>query len=326
MPIRVIVTKDFDHMSEVAADLVKKDIIRTLKSKEGYTFGLATGSSPTGVYKRLARAANDGEFDSTRIRSFNLDEYVGLPGQNPQERMMHPESYGYFMIQEFFGLLRRKFLETSLPWGSLIDQKRLLAELKSYPEDWRELGRDRGRQIRIKPATESQYLGWIRKEILGAYAKSIKKAGGIDLQIVGVGGRGHVGFHESGIPFAGSRVMLVRLDDNTVANAVADRHFSSEKESPRYAVTMGAELIYQARKVLLLACGERKVEPVAESLLGDPTPDVPISYGQLYSQKGGNLVYVLDEIAARELLASQKILRKKGVKLSLLCSEPASGP
>jgi len=310
-----MVTRDFDHMSEVAAELVKKDIIRTLKNKDEYVFGLATGSSPTGVYKHLARAANDGEFDSTRIRSFNLDEYVGLPGRNPQQRLMHPESYGYFMIQEFFGLLHRKFLETNLPWGSLIDQKRLLAELKAYPGDWRELGRDRGRQIRIKAATESQYLGWIRKDILGAYDKSIKKAGGIDLQIVGVGGRGHVGFHESGIPFAGSRVMLVRLDENTVADAVSDGHFQSKKESPRYAVTMGAELIYQAKTVLLLACGERKVKAVAESLLGEPTADVPISYGQMYSQKGGNLIYVLDEIAAAELFLNRKKLEQKGIKV-----------
>ena len=315
MPIQVMVTRDFDHMSEVAARLVKKDIIRTLKNKQEYLLGLATGSSPTGVYKRLARAANDGEFDGARIRSFNLDEYVGLPGQNPQQRLMHPESYCYFMIQEFFGALRRKFLATNLPCGSLIDQKKLLAELKAYPEDWRELGRDAGRQIRIRPASESQYLAWIRKEILGAYGSSIKKSGGIDLQIIGVGGRGHVGFHESGIPFKGSTVMLVRLDDNTVANAVTDGHFLSEKDSPRYAVTMGAELIYQAGTVLLLASGERKVKPVAESLLGDPTPDVPISYGQIYSQKGGNLIYVLDESAAREVLAEKKRLDQKGIEL-----------
>jgi glucosamine-6-phosphate deaminase len=314
VPIRVMVTKDFDRMSEVAGDLVKKDIIRVLRNKRDYVLGLATGSSPTGVYKYLAAAANGGEFDSSRIRSFNLDEYVGLPGESAQQRLMHPESYCYFMIQEFFGLLRRKPIETSLPEGSLIDQKRLLKELRTHPEDWRELGKDAGCQIRIKATPESRYLGWIRSSVLGAYGNKIRKAGGIDLQIIGVGGRGHVGFHESGIPFKGSGVMLVRLDDNTVADAVTDGHFLSEKESPRYAVTMGAELIYQAKTVLLLASGERKVKPVAESLLGDPTPDVPISYGHIYSQKGGNLIYVLDESAARELLAGQKILKQKGIK------------
>ena len=93
MPIRVMVTRDFEHMSEAAADLVKKDIIRTLRKKGEYVLGLATGSSPTGLYKRLAGAANAGDFDSGRIRSFNLDEYVGLPGQSAQQRFMHPESY-----------------------------------------------------------------------------------------------------------------------------------------------------------------------------------------------------------------------------------------
>ncbi|MFO7460730.1 MAG: glucosamine-6-phosphate deaminase [Desulfatiglandales bacterium] len=316
MPIRVLVTKDFDHMSEVAADLVKKDIVRTLRSKREYVLGLATGSSPTGLYKHLAGAANAGDFDSGRIRSFNLDEYVGLPGQSAQQRFMHPESYCYFMIQEFFALLRRKPIETSLPEGSLIDQKKLLAALKTHPEDWREVGKDAGRQVRIKASPESAYLGWIRNGVLGAYGKKIRKAGGIDLQIIGVGGRGHVGFHESGIPFKGSGVMLVRLDDDTVANAVTDGHFPSEKDSPRYAITMGVELIYQAKTVLLLASGERKVRPVAESLLGDPTPDVPISYGQIYSQKGGNLIYVPAESAAGELLAQKKKLREKGITIS----------
>jgi glucosamine-6-phosphate deaminase len=76
----------------------------------------------------LAKVANEGVFDSGRIRSFNLDEYVGLPGENIQQRAMHPESYCYFMIQEFFGLLKKKFIETSVPYGTLIDQKQLTKE------------------------------------------------------------------------------------------------------------------------------------------------------------------------------------------------------
>jgi glucosamine-6-phosphate deaminase len=315
MPIKVVVTKDFAHMSKVATDIVRKDIVQTLRKKRECVLGLATGSSPTGLYKHLAEAAKTGEFDSKRIRSYNLDEYVGLPGDNIQQRVMHPESYCYFMIQEFFGLLRHKFLETNVPYGSLIDQKRLMSELKAYPQDWRELGTEAGRRIAIKARPASDYLGWVRKDVLDAYARRIKKAGGIDIQIIGVGGRGHVAFHESGIPFRGSRVMLVKLDDNTVANAVADGHFPSKKESPRYAVSMGAELVYQARMVLLLASGERKMQPVAESLLGEPTPDIPISYGQRYSEGGGNLIYVVDRTAGRELLANRRALNKKGIKV-----------
>jgi len=315
MPISVMVTQDFDHMSKVAGDLVKKDIIQRLRKKREYVLGLATGSSPTGLYKYLAKAANDGAFDSSRIRSFNLDEYVGLPGQNTQQRVMHPESYCYFMIQEFFGLLRRKFIESNLPYGSLIDQKKLIVELKAHPEDWRELGRDAGKSIHIKARPASEYLSWVRKDVLVAYARKIRKAGGIDLHIIGVGGRGHVAFHESGIPFKGSEVMLVKLDDNTVANAVADGHFPSEKDSPRYAISMGAELVYQAKRVVLLASGERKLQPVTESLLDDPTPDVPISYGQIYAQKGGHLIYVVDETAGRGLLANKKRLKQKGITI-----------
>ena len=314
MPIKILVTRNYEHMSKVAADIVRKDIIQTLRKKKEYVLGLATGSSPTGMYKRLVKAAKSGEFDSARIRSFNLDEYVGLPGKNPQERVMHPESYCYFMIQEFFGLLKDKFIEANVPCGSLIDQKRLMRELKDHPEAWREAGSDAGRAIVISGAS-SEYLTWIRKTILDGYARQIKKAGGIDLQVIGVGGQGHVGFHESGIPFKGSKVLLIKLDDNTVLNAVADGHFRSKKESPRYAISMGAELIYQARTVILLASGKRKIEPIAESLLGDLTPNIPISYGQKYAEKGGNMIYVVDKIVGRQLISNKKALGRKKTKI-----------
>jgi glucosamine-6-phosphate deaminase len=305
-------------MSAVAADVVQKNIARILAQKREFVLGLATGSSPTGLYKHLAKAANEGAFDSGRIRSFNLDEYVGLPGENAQQRALHPESYSYFMIQEFFGLLRKKFIETSVPYGTLIDQKQLTKELKAYPEDWQLLGQGAGRSIAIKAKPASKYLTWIRTAILDGYARKIQRVGGMDLQIIGVGGRGHVAFHESGIPFRNSKVLLVKLDGNTVGNAVADGHFPSKKEAPQYAISMGAELVYQARTVVLLASGERKVGPVAESLLGEVTPEVPISYGQVYAQRGGNLVYVVDQIAARELLACKDVRKKEKMEIKVL--------
>jgi glucosamine-6-phosphate deaminase len=316
--IQIIVTKDFAAMSEVAAEIAKKRIQQVQKQKRQAVLGLATGNSPTGLYKHLAKAANRGEFDAKACLSFNLDEYVGLPGDNAQQRVMHPESYAFFMIQEFFSLLKDKFIETYVPFGSLIEQKKLMAELRACPKDWVALGTDKGKSIAISDGTRSPYLAWVKKEILDGYAKRIRKAGGIDLQIIGVGGRGHVAFHESGIPFKGSSVMLVKLDDNTVANAVADGHFATKKESPNYAVSMGAELVYKAKAVILLANGERKVEPVTLSLLGDPTPDIPISYGQTYAARGGELIYVLDRIAARDLLANRKALVGKGMKIKEL--------
>ncbi len=313
MGIQVMVVRDFEHMSAVAADFVKKKIIETLQTKQEAVLGLATGNSPTGLYKHLARAANEGAFDARRCRSFNLDEYVGLPGENVQQRVMHPESYAFFMIQNFFGHLDPKFVETSVPYGSLIDQKTLTGELRANKKDWEAKGSDAGKSIAIKQNPTSSYLGWVKKEILEGYAKKIKKTGGIDLQIIGVGGRGHVAFHESGIPFKGSSVILVKLDDNTISNAIADGHFTSRKDSPQYAVSMGAELVYKARTVVLLANGERKTEPVTRSLLDDPTSDIPISYGQRYAAQGGNLVYVVDRIAGRELLVSRDQLKEKGI-------------
>lgn len=315
MGIKVLVTRDFAHLSMVAANIVRKNIIETLKIKKEAVLGLATGNSPTGLYQNLARAANKGAFDARRCRSFNLDEYVGLPGENVQQRVMHPESYAYFMIQEFFAHLYPKFTETSVPYGSLIDQKTLIRELRAHKNDWEAKGADAGKSIAIRPNPSSSYLAWVKKEILDGYARKIKKAGGIDLQIIGVGGRGHVAFHESGIPFKGSSVMLVKLDDSTITNAVADGHFAVKKDSPQYAISMGAELVYQARTVVLLANGERKTEPVTRSLLDEPTSDIPISYGQQYAARGGNLVYVVDKIAGRDLLDSRDKLKKKGIEI-----------
>jgi len=313
MPIRVVLTRDYAHMSEAAAGLVKASIIELSKTKKEVVLGLATGRSPAGMYKHLAGAANDGEFDSGRIRSFNLDEYVGLPGENPQQRIMRPQSYCYFMIQEFFGLLKKKFVETNVPAGSLVDREVLTGELEKHPGDWAAVGAGAGKSIVLKREGKSPYLAWIKADILDGYARKIEKAGGIDLQIVGVGGRGHVAFHESGIPFEGSSVMLVVLDDDTVRNSVLDGHFSSAADCPSYAISMGAELIFRAGRVVVLADGERKVEAVTRSLLGRPTPEVPLSYGLTYAEGGGTLIYVLDRIAGRELEARREALRERGI-------------
>lgn len=318
MSITVVVARDFSQISEIAAEIVVNKTIDILKTKNKAVLGLATGNSPTGLYKNFARAANEGRFDAGCIRSFNLDEYVGLPGDNVQQRVLHPESYAYFMIQELFGHLDKKFLETHVPYGSLIDQKILIEELKKYKKDWEFKGADAGKSIVIKAKPKSKYLSWIRSEILEGYARKIKAAGGIDLQIIGVGGRGHVAFHESGIPFKGSKVLLVKLDDNTIANAVADGHFRTRKDSPQYAISMGAELVYKARTVILLANGARKTESVMRSLLGDVTPEIPISYGQQYSKQGGELIYVLDNIAAQGLLANPEELKNRGIALKNL--------
>jgi glucosamine-6-phosphate deaminase len=323
MPFKVIVTSDFDHMSAVAAELLVEDIHQKLSSHPNYVLGLATGNSPTGLYKHLAKAANTGRIDSSRMISFNLDEYIGLPGENAQQRALHNESRSYFMVQELFGLLHRKFREVNVPWGTLIDPDVFEAELQSNPGDWELQGIDRGKAVVIKRDAGSEYLRWIRREILDAYEEKIAKSGGIDLHIIGVGGRGHVGFHEAGIPFEKNRVMVVRLDENTITNAVIDGHFSRE-ECPSYAISMGAELIYGARTVLLLANGTRKVEAIADALLKEPHCSVPVSYGHLLSQRGGRVIFVVDRLAAARVLEKADQIRKRGIELEDRSAQKAS--
>lgn len=318
MTIKVIVTDTFEKLSKVAAEIIKENIVKGLQEKSEYVLGLATGNSPTGLYKELAQMANEKQFDSNKIRSFNLDEYIGLPGENSQQRTIHPQSYCYFMIKEFFGRLNNKFVETTLPYANLIDQQKLMKELSSYPDDWTELGTDSGKSIIIKDNASSEYLNWIKEKILKGYVQKIEKSGGIDLQVIGVGARGHVAFHESGIPFEGSEVLLIKLDKNTITNAVIDGQFNSENECPRFAISMGAELVYKAKTVVLLANGERKTKSVTESLFNSPTPKIPISYGQIYSEKGGNLIYILDKIAGRELLVNKQKLEQKGIEMEVV--------
>ena len=120
MSFKIFVTRDFDQMSRVGAGIVEADIKEKQAVKARYVLGLATGNSPTGLYKHLARAFNEGRIDPALVRTFNLDEYIGLPKENAQQRCLHCESYSYFMVQELFGLLDRKFAETNVPWGTLV--------------------------------------------------------------------------------------------------------------------------------------------------------------------------------------------------------------
>jgi glucosamine-6-phosphate deaminase len=109
--------------------------------------------------------------------------------------------------------------------------------------------------------------------------------------------------------------MLVKLDENTVSNAVEDGHFESKEKSPWYAISMGAEQVYRAATVVLVANGARKTGPVTEAILGPVTADVPISYGQKYAAEGGNMVYVIDEVAAAELLKAESKAKAKGYEI-----------
>lgn len=321
MPFTIYLTRDFDQMSKVAADVVEADIARRQAEKDEYVLGLATGNTPTGLYKHLAKAFNAGRLDPSRVRSFNLDEYVGLPGENPQQRALHHQAYGYFMVSELFGLLERPFRETNVPCGALVDQAELLGALERQPRDYTLQGAGKGKAVAIaNPA--AGVLRFIKEEVLDAYERRIASAGGIDLQVVGIGGRGHVAFHESGIPFGVYPVLLVQLDDNTVENAVADGHFRSVADSPHFAISMSADLVYRARAVVVLANGQRKTGPIGEAILGPVTCDVPVSYGQVFAERGGRLAYVLDQAAAGDLLTRPDEVAARGGEIIDLRDQP----
>jgi len=209
MPFTILVTRNAEQLSDQAAELVRRSIVQGQAAKPEVVLGLATGSSPIGLYDRLVAAANRGEFDSARLRSFNLDEYVGLPGENAQQRTMHPESYCSFMQQHLFTRLQRKPRQTEVPWANVIDPVTLTHELREHPQDWRRRGTDRGQAIVIRRDARSPYLRWVRLVVLDGYGRLIRKAGGIDLQLLGVGGRGHIAFHEAGIPFSLGGLLLV---------------------------------------------------------------------------------------------------------------------
>jgi glucosamine-6-phosphate deaminase len=152
------------------------------------------------------------------VTTFNLDEYIGLSGENPQ-------SYRYFMDSQLFNHLDILKKNTFVPSGTAEDME---AECRNY---------------------ESK----------------LKNHGGIDLQILGIGNNGHIGFNEPGTPFS-SKTHIVDLADSTIkANA---RFFNTIEEVPTQAITMGIATIMQSREILLLASGEAKADAIGQ-LLGN---------------------------------------------------------
>lgn len=315
MPLKVFITRDFEQMSQEAAKLMVDQLAALEQQKDEVVLGLATGNSPTGLYRHLAEAANSGVTDSSRWRTFNLDEYVGLPTAGLSAGQLHPDSYRYFMREHLFKLLEHKPVATFVPPGELVDAPDLLGELDRCPGDWRREGTVHGRAVVIKPEAESKYLRWVRDELLEPYAAEVEAAGGVDLQILGVGGRGHVAFHEAGIPFGLEGLMLVELDIITKEHAVADGNFPSMAECPSHALSMSIDMVFKARSVLVLANGARKTDAISRSMLEAPTPEMPMSYAQIYAEKGGDVVFVVDEDAGRGLLHSRAEMEKRGYEM-----------
>lgn len=224
-------------------------ITELLKSKKNAVLGLATGSSPIGMYKELIARCNKGEISFKDVKTVNLDEYVGL---SPE----HDQSYAYFMSDNLFNHVDIDKKNTNLPSGLAAD-----------------------------PVAEC-----------ARYDAVVASMGGVDVQVLGIGNNGHIGFNEPADYFS-KGTGLVKLTDSTIdAN---QRFFASRDEVPTEALSMGVGQIMNADKILLLAMGKGKAEILEASLFGEVTPRVPASILQFFK---GEVVVCADEDALSVIL------------------------
>ena len=226
--MKFITTQTYEKLSRQAANIISAQVIM----KPDCVLGLATGSSPIGVYRQLIDWYNKGDIDFSQVTTVNLDEYVGLNGN-------HPQSYRYFMQTNFFDHINIKPENTYVPSGVAADTAAECAE----------------------------------------YDARIRRFGGIDLQLLGIGLDGHIGFNEPGDCFV-TATHVADLHESTVkANA---RFFAGEDEVPRQAISMGMVSIMQAKKILLIANGPAKKDVLLRAFEGPITPALPASILQLH--------------------------------------------
>lgn len=227
--MRIYRASDYQDMSRKAANILSAQVILQPAS----VLGLATGSSPQGVYKQLVEWYRKGDIDFSEVTTINLDEYKGLGPADPQ-------SYRHFMRENLFRHVNIRPENTYLPDGLAGDDT---AECRRYDE-------------------------------------IIARHGGIDMQLLGVGRNGHIGFNEPGEAFE-KGTHLVALTGSTInANK---RFFDKEEQVPRYAFTMGIRSIMQARHILLIVSGKDKAEIINRAFNGPVTPHVPASVLQLHN-------------------------------------------
>ncbi len=238
--IKIIYSYNAENVG-VSAAKVMADVI---KNKPDAVLGLATGSSPIGMYSELIKMCKNGEISFKDVRSVNLDEYVGLSKD-------HDQSYSYFMHKNLFDHIDIKEENTNLPCGLCKDPE---AECKRYD-------------------------------------KVIESMGGIDIQVLGIGNNGHIGFNEPSDYFS-LGTGLVQLTDSTIdANS---RFFATRDMVPTQALSMGVGQIMASNKVLLIAIGEGKAEILEKALFGKVTPQVPASILQFFK---GEVVVCADRAA-----------------------------
>lgn len=238
--MKIYKVASYEQMSQEAA----KHILKVMTEKPNALLGLATGSTPVGMYQALIRETRATGFSWQHIVTYNLDEYVGLDALDEQ-------SYAHFMNVNLFDHVSIDQAHVHIPNGKAED---LEAECR-------------------------------------AYEASLKTAGGVDIQVLGIGRNGHIGFNEPNDAFE-PYTHVVHLDEKTIEDNA--RFFESKEKVPKTAISMGVESILSAKKIILLACGKEKAQALYDMLYGPITPQLPASI----LQKHGDVEVICDEAAA----------------------------
>ena len=237
--MKVCVYETAQEVARAAAMVFASEIMK----REGAVIGLATGSTPVPCYGALTDLCAEGLIDFSKVVSFNLDEYIGLPPE-------HPCSYRRFMNEQLFDHINIDKANTHVPDG-------------------------------------------VNPDPVG-YDKMIAAAGGIDLQLLGIGSNGHIGFNEPNDRFV-YPTNIIPLTENTIRDNA--RFFSSIDEVPRSAISMGIGTILSARRIILLATGANKADAVKAAIEGPIVPQMPASILRVHP----NCQILLDREAAAEL-------------------------
>lgn len=237
------IAKDYNDMSRKAANIISAKIIINPNT----VLGLATGSTPKGTYKQLIEWYQKGDIDFSKVKSVNLDEYKNLSPQNPQ-------SYAYFMEENFFKHINIEKNNTYIPNG-------------------------------LAKNAENECL---------RYDKVIKDLSGIDLQLLGIGSNGHIGFNEPSEYFKKGTHLVELAKETVIANS---RFFDNIEDVPKFAYSMGIQSIMYAKSILLLASGKEKATAIYELFKGNISPKVPATILQLHP----NVTVIADEDACQLL-------------------------
>ena len=239
---KIIICDNYEEISRKAFAVIRDLVVENPKA----ILGLATGSSPVGMYKLMIEDHHKNGTSYKDVITFNLDEYLGIPKD-------HSQSYYTFMHENLFKGLDIKEENIHIPSGE--------GDLDQQAAKYEEL---------------------LDKHM-------------IDVQVLGIGSNGHIGFNEPGTPFD-SPTHIVDLKENTrLDNA---RFFASLDEVPKQAITMGSGTIMRkAKKILMLASGEAKQDAIYAMIKGDITEDLPASI----LQKHDDVIVIIDKAAAAKL-------------------------